>query len=106
MTRTTATAPKRGARNKKRAPARRTACIGYQPAGFDLNGRRVRERYHAITDQAVKIGYHTRKPGDALCGTPGPWAPIPDGLFPPVVTCRACQHITASEHITITGGTS
>jgi hypothetical protein len=102
MTRlTTAT---RGVRNKKRTRTRPVAHIEYQPAGLDLTGRRVREAYHAITDQAVKVGFLTRHPGDALCGSPGPWADIPDGLFPPFVTCRACQRITAAQHITITGG--
>ena len=103
MTRPTATAT-RGARSRKRALARLTAHIEYQPAGLDLSGRRVREAYHAITDQKLKIGYHTRYTGDALCGAPGPWTDIPDGLFPPLVTCRACQHITALHHITVTGG--
>jgi hypothetical protein len=105
MTRPAATAiPKRGARSRKRAAARLTAHIEYQPAGLDLSGRRVREAYHAITDQAVRVGILTRWPGDALCGAPGPWADIPDGLFPPHVSCRICQHITANEHISITGG--
>jgi len=105
MTRPAATATaRRGVRAKKRAPARRTAHIEYQPAGLDRSGRRVREAYHAITDQAVKVGFLTRWPGEALCGSPGAWADIPDGLFPPLVTCRACQHITASQHITMIGG--
>ena len=104
MTRPATTA--RGVREKKRTPARRTAHIEYQPAGLDLSGRRVREAYHAIADHAVKVGFITRAPGTALCGSSGPWADIPDALFPPVVTCRACQHITTNEHITITGGTS
>src|SRR5882757_7602490 len=102
MTRPAVTA--RPVRNKKRTPARRTAHIEYQPAGLDASHRRVREAYHATTDQAVKVGFITRRPGTALCGNPGPWADIPDGLFPPLVTCRACQHITANEHISITGG--
>jgi hypothetical protein len=97
-------APVRPVRNKKRTPARRTAHIEYQPAGLNAFHRRVREAYHAITDQAVKVGFITRRPGTALCGATGPWADIPDGLFPPLVTCRACLHITASEHISITGG--
>ncbi len=105
MTRPTATAtPKRGARSRKRASARLTAHIEYQPSGLDQSGRRVREAYHAITDQVVRVGILTRWPGDALCGAPGPWADIPDGLFPPFVTCRACLHITANEHVSITGG--
>jgi hypothetical protein len=105
MTRPAATAtPKRGVRSRKRAPARLTAHIEYQPAGLDLSGRRVKEAYHAIADQAVRVGILTRWPGDALCGAPGPWADIPDGLFPPFVNCRACLHITANEHISITGG--
>jgi hypothetical protein len=93
----------RGVRNRKRTPARLTAHIGYQPAGLDYFGHRVKATYHAITDQAVKIGFITRLPGTAICGSTGPWAPVPDGLFPPEVNCRACQHITANEHITITG---
>ncbi len=103
MTRPAATA-KRGVREKKRTAARRAAHIEYQPAGLDRSGRRVREAYHAVADQAVKVGFITRWPGDALCGSPGPWADIPDGLFPPLVTCRACQHITAKTHVTVTGG--
>ena len=95
--------PKTVVRKKRRAAARPTAHVAYQPAGFDLAGRRVKERYHAITDQAVKVGFLTRHPGDPLCGATGPWADIPDGLFPPLVTCPNCQHITAGQHITITG---
>jgi hypothetical protein len=101
-----APASSRGVRNKKRTPARPTAHIGYQPAGLDRWGHRVKATYHAITDQALKIGFVSRRPGTALCGSAGPWAPVPDGLFPPTVNCRACQHITTSEHITITGGTA
>jgi len=101
MTRTAATA--RGVRQKKRTPAR-IAHIEYQPAGLDRSGRRARETYHAVADQAVRVGFITRTPGTALCGSPGPWADIPDALFPPVVTCRACQHITAKQHVTVTGG--
>jgi hypothetical protein len=104
MTRPTATTARRGARQKKRTPARRTAHIEYQPAGLDRSYRRVREAYHAVADQAVKVGFITRAPGTALCGNPDPWADIPDALFPPVLTCRACQRITAREHITVTGG--
>jgi hypothetical protein len=104
MTRPATATAARGVRQKKRTPARRTAHIEYQPAGLDRSGRRVREAYHAIADQVVKVGFITRRPGTALCGNPGPWADIPDGLFPPLVTCRACQHITAREHITVTGG--
>jgi hypothetical protein len=104
MNRPTSTKTRRGAPTaKKRAPAR-TAHIEYQPAGLDLSGRRVRETYHAIADQAVKVGFITRAPGTALCGSSGPWADIPDALFPPAVTCRACQHITGKGHITVTGG--
>jgi hypothetical protein len=103
MTRPASTKTARGASARKRAPARRTAHIEYQPAGLDSSGGRAREAYHAIADQALKVGFITRQPGTALCGNPGPWADIPDGLFPPLVTCRACQHITAKTHITITG---
>ena len=103
MTRPVAIAPRRGIRPKKRTPPRRpTAHIAYQPAGLDGWGRRVKERYHAISDQAIKIGTIPVHPGEALCGSAGPWAEIPDGLFAPLVSCRACQHITASHHITIT----
>jgi hypothetical protein len=94
----------RAVRNKKRTPARLTAHIEYQPAGLNAFHRRVREAYHAIADQAVKVGFITRRPGTALCGAAGPWADIPDGLFPPLVSCRVCQAITAREHISITGG--
>jgi hypothetical protein len=104
MTRPPSTATRRGRSAKKRAPARRTAHIEYQPTGLDASHRRVREAYHAIADQAVRVGFITRAPGTALCGSLGPWADIPDALFPPVVTCRACRQITAREHITVTGG--
>ena len=104
MTRPATTTARRGVRKEKRTPARRTAHIEYQPAGLDSSGRRTRARYHAIADQAVKVGFLTRGPGEALCGATGSWADIPDGLFPPLVTCRACQAITAAQHITITGG--
>ncbi len=100
---TTTAVPPQRARARKRIPAR-TGHIEYEPAGLNTDGRRVRAAYHAITDQAVKVGVIRRRPGQALCGAPGPWADIPDGLFPPVVTCRPCQHITARLHITITGG--
>jgi hypothetical protein len=94
---------RRGVRKSRRTPPR-TAHLEYQPAGLDLHGRRVREAYHAITDQTLKVGYGTRHTGDALCGAAGPWADIPDGLFEPWVNCRACQAITARLHISITGG--
>jgi hypothetical protein len=101
MTQTTSS--RRGVRKPKRTPPR-TAHIEYQPAGLDLHGRRVREAYHAITDQTLKVGSLTRHTGEALCGAAGPWADIPDGLFEPWVNCRACQAITTRLHITITGG--
>ena len=94
---------RRGVRKPRRTPAR-TGHIEYQPAGLNVEGRRVRAAYHAITDQALKVGVIRRGPGQALCGAPGPWGDIPDGLFPPLVTCRPCQHITTRLHITITGG--
>ena len=96
--------PTRGVREKKRTRSRCTAHIEYQPAGLNAFHRRVREAYRAIADQAVKVGFITRRPGTALCGAAGPWADIPDGLFPPLVTCRACRQIIASQHITVTGG--
>jgi hypothetical protein len=99
----TSTTTRCGAPAKKRTRAR-TAHIEYQPAGLDRVGRRAREAYHAVADQAIKVGFITRAPDTALCGNPGPWADIPDGLFPPLVSCRACQHITAKQHITVTGG--
>jgi len=99
------TAPSRPAavRRKRRVPARPTAHVGYQPGGPDLRGRRVRERYHAIADQAVRIAGVNRRCGDALCGSAGPWVDIPDGLFPPSVSCPVCRHLAASEHVAITG---
>jgi hypothetical protein len=42
----TATAARRGVREKKRTSPRLTAHIEYQPAGLDLSGRRVKEAYH------------------------------------------------------------
>ena len=94
----------RAVRSQKRTSARRhTAHVEYQPPGRGRNGRRIREQYHAITDLAVTVGFLTRSPGDALCGSRGPWTDIPDGLFPPLVTCRACQHITTAHYIKITG---
>ena len=80
-----------------------TAHVGYRPAGYDLWGRRVRARYHAVTDQDLTIGTDTRIAGDALCGSYGPWADIPDGLFPPLVSCEKCRHIATRDHITIIG---
>ncbi len=94
---------RRGVRKPKRTPER-SAHIEYQPAGLNTDGRRVRAAYHAITDQALKVGVIRRRPGQALCGAPGPWADIPDGLFEPWVNCRPCQAITTRLHITITGG--
>jgi hypothetical protein len=101
---TTRTTASGGVRQKKRTPPRRTAHVGYQPAGLNRSGRRVRERYHAITDQPVKIGFVTRNPGDALCRAPGPWADIPPGLFPPLVTCPWCREIATNHGVTIIEG--
>jgi hypothetical protein len=72
-----ATTTRRGGRSKKRTPSRRTAHIEYQPAGLDRTGRRVREAYHAITDQAVKVGFLTRWPGTPSVARParGPTSP-------------------------------
>jgi hypothetical protein len=95
--------PKTVVRKKRRAAARPTAHIGYQPAGPDLYGRRVRADYHAIADQTVTGGTATCYAGEALCGTAWRWEAIPDGLFPPTVSCPVCQRIAAAGHITITG---
>jgi hypothetical protein len=101
---TAPTAAKTTARKKRRAAARPTAQIGYEPAGVNLYGRRVRAAYHAIADQTVTSGTVTCYAGEPLCGTAWRWADIPDGLFPPTVSCPACQRIAAAQHITITGG--
>jgi hypothetical protein len=82
MTRPTSTRTRRGASTAKKRALARTAHIEYQPAGLDASHRRVREAYHAIADQAVRVGFVTRAPGTALCGSSGPWADIPDALFP------------------------
>ena len=90
----------RTTRRRKAAP--RTAHVGYQPPD-PAQGRRSRERYHAVADQAINLGQITREPGQALCGLTGPWADAPVGLFPPLVTCPACRSLAASEGITIGG---
>jgi hypothetical protein len=98
------TRPRAGVRHNKRTPPRPAAHVGYQPAGLDLHGRKVRERYHAIADQAVTVGFLTRHRGDALCGAAGPWADSPTGLFGPLVTCRWCRQIATSTGVTIIEG--
>ena len=103
MTRPASTKTCRGASTRKRAPAR-TAHIEYQPAGLDATCRRVREAYHADRRPGRPGRVHHPRARHRPVRQPGPWADIPDGLFPPLVTCRACQHITAKEHITVTGG--
>jgi hypothetical protein len=94
----------RTTRRRKGAP--RTVHVGYQPPGPAAPGRRSRERYHAVADQAVKLGEIAREPGQALCGVTGPWAEAPVGLFPPLVTCPACRSLVASEGIAIGGDNS
>ena len=69
----------RGVRNRKRTPARPTAHIGYQPAGLDRWGHRVKATYHAITDQALKIGSIIRNPAPLCVDRPGPGHPCPMG---------------------------
>jgi hypothetical protein len=93
----------RTTRRRKAAP--RTAHVGYQPRPA-ASGRRSRESYHAVTDQAVTLGLITREPGQALCGLTGPWTDAPVGLFPPLVTCPACRSLVSSEGITIGGDSS
>ncbi len=88
---------------RRKKPAPRTAHVGYQPPGAATHGRRSRERYHAVADQAVKVGPVTRAPGQALCGLTGPWTDAPVGLFPPLVSCPACRSLAASEGISIGG---
>jgi hypothetical protein len=51
----------------------------------------------------VTGGTATCYAGEALCGTAWRWEAIPDGLFPPTVSCPVCQRIAAAGHITITG---
>ena len=85
-------------------PAPLTASIGYQPPGRDGQGRICRETYHAVLTggpaRILRIGYLTRHRGEALCGA-APLGDCPAGLFPPEVTCPACQAIAASCHIQI-----
>ena len=95
--------PKTGVRQKKRTP-RFTAHVGYRPAGTGPGGRKVRERYHAVADQDSTRGTITYHQGDALCGSLGPWADSPDGIFSPLVTCRWCRQIAATAGITIIEG--
>jgi len=91
----------RTTRRKKVAPP--TAHVGYQSPDPATPGRRSREKYHAVADQAVTVGPVTREPGQALCGATGPWADVPVGLFPPLVSCPACRSLVVSEAITIGG---
>jgi hypothetical protein len=67
-------------------------------------GRKIRESYHAVADQDSQRGSVTYHQGDALCGSLGPWADSPEGLFPPLVTCRWCRQIAANAGITIIEG--
>ena len=103
MTRS-ASSPRTGVRNRKRTPPAPTAHVGYRPAGHDLQGRSTRECYHAVADQDGRRGPVTYQKGDALCGRLGPWPQSPVGLFPPLVTCRWCRQIAASNGITIIEG--
>ena len=93
----------RTARRKK--PPVLTAHVGYQPAAPAVLGRRARPRdsYHAVADQAVTLVQLVREPGQALCGSRGPWPDPPDGLFAPLVTCPACRALASAHHVTITG---
>jgi hypothetical protein len=97
------TRPRTRARQKKQ-PRQPTAHVGYQPAGLNLHGRKVAERWHALADQAVTVGSITRYPDEALCGAPGPWADSPQGLFAALVTCRWCRQIAATAGVTIIEG--
>jgi hypothetical protein len=101
---TAAARPKAAVRKKKRTPPRLTAQVGYRPAGSGPMGRMVRECYHAVADQDSSHGSITCHQGDALCGSLGPWADSPEGLFGPLVTCRWCRQIAANAGITIIGG--
>ena len=88
--------PKAAVRNKKRtAPGspRMSATARPQPA---REAAKIRERYHAVADQDSTRGSITYHQGDALCGSLGPWADSPDGLFSPLVTCRWCRQIAAT----------
>ena len=85
----------------RKKPSSVTAHIGYQPA--DRQARRRRDSYHAVTDRPVTLGPLAREPGQALCGLPGPWPEVPDGLFAPLVTCPACRALASTHRITVTG---
>jgi len=83
-----------------------TARVGYQPAGRDLHGRITRETYHAVLSggpgHALRIGVVHRYHGEALCGA-APLGDCPDGLFAPLLTCRACRSICEREGISVDG---
>lgn len=85
------------------AGRRLTASVGYQAAGLNLAGRRVRESYHAVADQAVPVSeWQTRYRGEALCGA-APIAACPPGLFSPVASCPSCIAIAARASVRIAG---
>jgi hypothetical protein len=78
-----------------------TARPGYQAAGRDVQGRICRETFHAVlTGGTLRVGFASRHRGEALCGA-APVGDCPAGLFPPVVTCRACRAIAGSQHVQI-----
>jgi hypothetical protein len=81
-----------------------TARPAWQGAGRDLQGRICRESYHAVLSggaaRTLRIGAITRRRGEALCGA-APVEDCPPGLFPPIVTCHACQAIARREHVEI-----
>jgi len=94
----------RTARRKK--PPALTAHVGYLPAAPAVQlGRRARPRdsYHAVADQSVTIVRLVREPGQALCGSRGPWPDPPVGLFAPLVTCPACRALASTHRVTVTG---
>jgi len=103
-----------------------SAGIGYQPAGHDRYWHPVREAYHVVARRRITIDGHpvlkdirrypsmpnskggdpawggiTSQPGEALCGNAGPWTDIPDGLFPPLISCKPCKAIADHAGITI-----
>jgi hypothetical protein len=86
------------------------AHIGYIPHGTTPAGRRARQQYHVILDQAATIGGDGqprligRYAGEPLCGTTGEVLDPPIGLFPAEVSCVSCSAIAVRQQIKVRRG--
>lgn len=83
------------------------ARVGYETAPGAFG--KTREVYHAVLSggpaRVLRIGYVTRRRGEALCGAAS-LADCPPGLFAPQVSCPACLAIAAREGVTVADANS